>query len=89
MADKAPLHHASMKRSQIESQSWRQPLLSALSLSVLKPGGGGRGVQLRGHMCVLPPSDLGLMTPEREMCSGCSFWVNYTPHCNSDHLTAK
>lgn len=32
-----------------------------------------RRVRLRGHMCVLPPSDLGLMTPEREMCSGCSF----------------
>ena len=56
-------------------------MLSAPRLSVLETKEEeeeGGGVRLRGHMCVLPPSDLGLMTPERETCSGCSFWVNYT-----------
>lgn len=79
MANKAPPTpppSVSMKRSQIESQFWRQSLLSAQSLGAenLEEGEALR----RGHMCVLPPSDLDLMTPERETCSGCSFWVNYT-----------
>lgn len=46
-------------------------------------------MRLRGHMCVLPPSDLSLMTPERETCSGCSFLGKLHQRCNSDHLTAK
>lgn len=41
-------------------------------------------------MCVLPPSDLGLMTPPRkETCSGCGCWVNYAGCCNSGHLDSK
>lgn len=70
----------STQRSQREiAQVEEAGALGCESLSELEaPPPEGGEVRLRGHMCVLPPSDLGVMTPERETCSGCSFWVNYT-----------